>query len=124
MDALAKLIGSNIRALRKERGLSQSELALQLQTDATAVSRWERGLVVPSVEGLFKLSQALRVPMYEILPTLNDPARERMLKLRTELSEVIRRIEDLDQMEAIAASITEILDLDEDGEPRKRAKHP
>ncbi|MNO89897.1 hypothetical protein D3C76_813940 [compost metagenome] len=62
--------------------------------------------------------------MYEILPTLNDPARERMLKLRTELSEVIRRIEDLDQMEAIAASITEILDLDEDGEPRKRAKHP
>lgn len=63
-------IGSLIRDLREERGLSQSEFAKRLQTSQSAVARVENGEQNLSTETLSKISAALN---RDIL-TLSDKA--------------------------------------------------
>lgn len=60
-------IGELILRLRKERGLTQRELAEKLQVTDKAVSKWERGLGCPDVSLLTELSAALGVDMAALL---------------------------------------------------------
>ena len=55
MDQL--LTGQFIKALRKERGLTQKELAERLNVSEKTVSKWETGNGLPDV-GLIKLKDA------------------------------------------------------------------
>ena len=50
---------NRIREIRKEKGLSQLELAKKLNVNQTAVSQWERGTTLPSASVLLKLSSIL-----------------------------------------------------------------
>jgi len=52
---ISKRIGANIRALRKERGIRQSQLAGFFGVDQTAVSKWENGSHSMTVEHFFRL---------------------------------------------------------------------
>lgn len=54
-------LGRAIRALRVERGLSLSQLALAAAVDKGYLSRVERGLKVPSVAIVLRISTALEV---------------------------------------------------------------
>ena len=56
MELAEKLMG-----LRKERGLSQEELADRLGVSRQAVSRWEQGATYPDVPNLRKLTQVFGV---------------------------------------------------------------
>lgn len=60
-------VGRLISNRRKELGLTQQELGLQLGVSAKAVSKWERGLSCPDVELLGQLSAALRVSIVGLL---------------------------------------------------------
>ena len=42
-------IGRNISYFRKEKGLTQAQLAEQLGISAQAVSKWERGISYPDL---------------------------------------------------------------------------
>jgi len=54
--------GPWLSATMRERGLSQAELARRIGVDDAQVSRWRRGLVVPSVGHLQRIAAALDVP--------------------------------------------------------------
>ena len=54
-------------ALRKEKGLTQLELAEMLNVSRQAVSRWEGGLAVPSLENLKYLGNLYNVPLEYLL---------------------------------------------------------
>lgn len=56
-----------LRTLRQEKGLSQTELAEMMDVSRQAVSRWETGAVVPSTENLMRLSKLYDVPLDEIV---------------------------------------------------------
>lgn len=56
-----------LRTLRQEKGLSQTELAEMMDVSRQAVSRWETGAVVPSTENLVRLSKLYDVPLDEIV---------------------------------------------------------
>lgn len=60
-------IGSLIASLRKEKGLTQMELANKLRVTDRAVSKWERGLGCPDVSLLDDLSRILDISIIEIL---------------------------------------------------------
>ena len=45
-----------IKNLRKEKGLTQIQLAEQLNLDQTAISKWERGKSLPDIQTLILLS--------------------------------------------------------------------
>ena len=49
------MLNENIRELRKQKGLSQEELAIKLNVVRQTVSKWERGLSVPDAEMLLSL---------------------------------------------------------------------
>ena len=45
----------NLRLKRKERGLSQEELASRLHVVRQTISKWEKGMSVPDSEQLIKI---------------------------------------------------------------------
>lgn len=60
-------IGNKIAALRKEKDLTQVELADQMMVSYQAVSNWERGNSLPDISKLVELSQILGVSIEELL---------------------------------------------------------
>ena len=59
--------GAFIRELRKEKTLTQRELAEQLHITDRAVSKWERGLCAPDLATLEPLAEILGVTVAELI---------------------------------------------------------
>ena len=75
--------GALIRALRREKGLTQRQLAGMIQVSDKAVSKWERGQGCPDVSLVGKLSGVLEVSTEELLSgelTCNEFANGNMKK--------------------------------------------
>ena len=52
---------NKIAELRKERGLSQRKLALEIGTSQANLSRWEQGLNEPSIIECWKLADYFEI---------------------------------------------------------------
>lgn len=85
-----KIFSNRLKQLRKERGLSQTDLAQRCNLNLSDISRYERGTVSPSLENFVKLAQALEVSSDELLfESSNDSnTPPRNLKLLDRLQEV------------------------------------
>lgn len=64
---LVQVLGTNVRKLRKAKGLSQEELALDAGMKRSYLSDLERGVRNPSVRALGRLAEALAVEPAELL---------------------------------------------------------
>lgn len=60
-------ISQKIQQLRKEAGLSQEGLAERMGLSRQAVSKWESGAAIPTLDNLMELSRLLEVPVGELL---------------------------------------------------------
>ena len=60
-------IGKRIAALRKEKGLTQEELAQHMGVSGQAVSKWENDQTCPDISALPKLARLLGVTVHELL---------------------------------------------------------
>ena len=60
-------IGSFIKKLRVDNGLTQEELAQKIPIDRTAVSKWERGVTMPDSSSLLRLSDIFNVTINDLL---------------------------------------------------------
>ena len=76
MDNYGNTIGQRIRDKRKQLGITQAELANQLQITNKAVSKWETGESMPDILLLPKLSEILRVSTDELLGVPSVEANE------------------------------------------------
>lgn len=65
MDAIQ--IGQFIATVRKEKGMTQADLAESLNVTTQAVSRWERGKGLPQINIIAPLANVLEVTTAEIL---------------------------------------------------------
>jgi transcriptional regulator with XRE-family HTH domain len=63
--ALLQALGNRLRMLRRQRGLSQEELAWKADLELSQISRIERGVINTSVSQLFSISEALDVPLQD-----------------------------------------------------------
>ena len=59
----------NLKALRKDRGLSQEELAVRLNVVRQTISKWEKGLSVPDAAMLIRLAEVLDTTVSRLLGT-------------------------------------------------------
>lgn len=59
--------GDRLRKLRKERKLTQKELATLIGVKNSVISFYEFGDRTPSLEALIKLSKALRISTYVLI---------------------------------------------------------
>lgn len=58
-EAMRKLLAQNVRRLRRERQMSQEDLAFEAEIDRTYVSQLERALINPSLLVLHRVGKAL-----------------------------------------------------------------
>lgn len=61
------MLSENLKQLRKQKGLSQGELATKLNVVRQTISKWEQGLSVPDSEMLIRISDALDTSVNIIL---------------------------------------------------------
>ena len=73
-----KEFGAFLAELRKQKKMTQKELAQQLFVSDKAVSKWERGLNMPDITLLIPLAQALGVSVTELLEGRRMPSNEPM----------------------------------------------
>ena len=63
-------IGNRIRYYRKEKDLSQEELALQSDLHSSYIGQLERGVKTPSVSTIYKITKGLDITMSELLSNI------------------------------------------------------
>jgi len=61
------MLNENIKALRKNKGFTQDELAGRLNVVRQTVSKWEKGYSVPDAEMLKKLAEVLDTDVSKLL---------------------------------------------------------
>jgi transcriptional regulator with XRE-family HTH domain len=64
---LARAVGQRIRAFRKERGLSENDLAVLVDVQAGRIVAYESGAALPPLYTLVRLSRALRTSVDGLL---------------------------------------------------------
>lgn len=69
-----KSMGEIISTLRREKGLTQKEVADRLNITDKAVSKWERDLACPDTQTIPKLAALLGVSVEELLNAKTVPA--------------------------------------------------
>ena len=57
MEEIRKIIGKNLSELRKNKGLTQLELAEKFNYTDRAVSKWENGDTLPDIDTLYVLCE-------------------------------------------------------------------
>ena len=61
MKDVKSIVATNLSALRKQKGITQAELAERLNYSDKAISRWEKGEVIPGIDVLEKLATVYEV---------------------------------------------------------------
>lgn len=61
------MFGENLKNLRKQKGLSQEELAERLHVVRQTVSKWEKGLSVPDADLLIRIAEIFEVSVSALL---------------------------------------------------------
>lgn len=81
-----------LRELRRQRNLSQADLAEQVEVHSTHISRYERGLSRPSADTLKRLADVLGVSGDYLLEGATDEAA----KARFEDRELLRQFQEVE----------------------------
>ena len=77
------VIGSRIRQYRIDSGITQEELAFQINTSAAYISNIERGIKKPSLQKLFDIADVMNVTVNDFIYNttyMNDPFFDQELK--------------------------------------------
>ena len=61
------MLSERIKTLRKKKGMSQEELALEVHVVRQTISKWENALSVPDADELIHLAKALEVSVNSLL---------------------------------------------------------
>lgn len=85
-------IGNRIQRFRKEKGLTQEELAAQLGVSSQAVSKWENDASCPDISLLPQLCRVLGITTDELLTGKNDEVRLLPADQRKSLDELTLRV--------------------------------
>ncbi|HBG7286661.1 helix-turn-helix transcriptional regulator [Clostridioides difficile] len=86
-------IGKVIQCLRKERNLTQEQLAKFIGVSTPAVSKWESGNSYPDIELLPLLADFFNVSIDKLLNYKIDLSEEKVMKIYKELESGFARIE-------------------------------
>ena len=105
---ISRKIGVAVKAARHSAGLSQDELAEKVGKSMKTISNIERGAVAPSIETLYQIASALKVPMADLFQDVDKRRSNKRFLAETEARELLRSLNDqgldlaIEQIEAIA----------------------
>ncbi|MBQ3040560.1 MAG: helix-turn-helix transcriptional regulator [Clostridia bacterium] len=67
MKDIKSQVSANLGALRKQRGITQAELAEKLNYSDKAISRWEKGDTLPDLNVLYEICQFYGITMNDLV---------------------------------------------------------
>ena len=91
------MLNENIKALRKNKGFTQDELASRLNVVRQTVSKWEKGYSVPDAEMLQKMAEIFETDVSQLLGkpieqnTNSDLVAEQLARINEQLAIKNRR---------------------------------
>ncbi|QCO08138.1 XRE family transcriptional regulator [Azospirillum brasilense] len=87
--------GRMLRTLREQRNLTQEDLAELIDRSVQAVSKMERGLTLPKLETLIRISEKLNVPLRELVSAFdpNESADQTRISFEALIIESSRRLD-------------------------------
>jgi transcriptional regulator with XRE-family HTH domain len=88
-------IGSHLRRLRKERGLTQAELARQIGIQQSDLSRMEQGAYRVSLDNLFKILAVFDLDLADFFGEKKPQAEKEHLPLSREDMKVLHLMREL-----------------------------
>ena len=91
-----KRIGSFLRELRKERGITQEDLAEKLNVSSRTISRWETGSNMPDISLLIEIADFFDVSIPEIIN-----GERKSEKMNGEVKEVAEKLSDYADAEKV-----------------------
>ena len=116
-----KKIGSFLKELRKEKGITQEEFAESLNVSGRTISRWETGTNMPDISLLVEISEFFDVSIPELIngerksEIMNEEVKEVADKLsdyaNAEKENIIKDIRSLSIMGTVALVIYAAIDL-------------
>lgn len=95
---MKQLLGQRIKMLRKQKHLTQEQLAEKVGVDARHISRLETGAHYPSMETLERVAEVLERPMVDLFAFPKDKDTEEAMRFflidlgRTLELEELRRV--------------------------------
>lgn len=83
------MLSDNIKALRKNKGYTQEELAARINVVRQTVSKWEKGFSVPDAEVLQRLADVLEVDIKELLgaPVAEEQRNDEVVEQLSRINE-------------------------------------
>ncbi len=113
--------GNFIRSLRKEKNLTQEQLAEHFNVSRRTVSRWETGANVPDLDLLIEIADYFEVDLRELLDGerkeehMNTELKETVLKVadysNEEKSRMLKRIHNLYLLAIAAFGVYMVMDI-------------
>jgi len=88
------MFGENLKRLRKEKEMSQEDLAIQLNVVRQTISKWEKGYSLPDTDMLSKIAKIFNVSVNELLESnnhienINDEPLKNLIELNQKLNEL------------------------------------
>jgi len=111
------MFGENLKALRKQKGFSQEELATRLHVVRQTISKWEKNLSVPDADTLIRLAEILEVSVSELLGakienenTASDVA-EQLSRINEQLAIKNRRSRRIWKIVAIVLAVIVLINI-------------
>lgn len=92
-----------LKKLRDDKGISQYQLAHDLNIAQSTVGMWESGKRDPSIELLLRLTEYFDVPMGVLLGCISDTQIKDMLQERPELQGLTDEIRKLNREQTVKA---------------------
>jgi transcriptional regulator with XRE-family HTH domain len=82
-------VGARLRTARRAAGLTQKQLADQLEVESITVSRWERGVTSPSLPRLRRIAEITETTVSDLVrsPDAASAHAVELAALREELAE-------------------------------------
>lgn len=115
MSSIRQIIGSRIKTHRKIKGITQAALAEAIDCEVTSIGRYERAETAPDGEQLIRMAEYFGISPMDFLPVKIDVTRQSVLEMRSELADLIFRINDPKQLEHLMSMAREFAMPDRKG---------
>ncbi len=120
-------LGARIRELRKIKGVSQLELAYDMDMSMNTISGIELGKISPKIETLNKIATKLEVNISELFNFSDQPSKDKIVRKKVE--EISRKLmscnkEFIDIVEDSIDNLVSAYQLGKDnGKNKRRSEH-
>ena len=103
-------LGNRIRELRKNKGISQLELAYDMDMSMNTISGIELGKISPKIDTLKKIAQKLNIDISELFNFNNYPSKDKII--RKKIEEITRKLpQDTEFLELISDNIDTLIKI-------------